>query len=279
MASMVIPYRNRNAPAVEADKALRLFCQPAKERPSDYSRLAKRARFHFRHALCEERGGVRTYVLAPADAPKGTILLVHGWASEASFMAAIAEPLRRAGYRIVLLDLPAHGRSQGRQTTLADCARAAHRVAAAFGPLHAMVGHSLGGLISLWIAEGGPPLPSSVPVRKIVLLASPNRFLDLTREFGARLGLCVHGQLGFERRLSREGRRPIERFSAASLLQPLSAEILIAHSVDDERVHFGNAEAIAARARRARLLTLNGLSHAAVLYDPGVIRSVIGFLA
>ena len=276
---MVVPIRNRNAPAVRAEEAFRLFCYPAKQRPGDYNRLAKRARFHLRQAGHGHIGGVRTYVVAPSGAAKGTILLVHGWAAEASFMAAFAEPLRRAGYRVVLLDLPAHGRSEGKFTNLAACARATHRVARSFEPLRGIVGHSLGGLISLWIAEGGPPLPAPVPVKKIALLACPNRFLDVTREFGAGLDLCEKAQLGFEWRVSRVGRRSVDRFSAANLLEPISSEVLVVHSVDDERVGYMNAKAIVASGRSARLITCEGLGHARVLYDPNVIRSVTSFIA
>ncbi len=223
--------------------------------------------------------GLKTYMLEPPDAAKGTILLIHGWTAEASFMAAIAEPLRRAGYRTVLMDLPAHGRSQGR-ASLADCARAAHRVAVAYGPLHGLVGHSLGGMISLWLAEGGPPLPFPIQVAKIAILATPDRFIELTRDFGAGLKLCLHGQLGFERRLSRTGRRPVERFSSASMLSQIAkSEVLVVHSADDERIPFHAAESIAAVSPRAKLLKCDELGHSKLLYDTAVIRSVMAFLA
>ena len=97
----------------------------------------------------------------------------HGWGAEASFLAAFAEPLRRLGFRVLALDLPAHGRSAGTRTNLAACARAAHRIAASFSPIAGMIGHSLGGLISLWVAEGGAPLGFPIPVGKLALLVCP----------------------------------------------------------------------------------------------------------
>ncbi len=277
---MSIPLRNQNAPAVRAEEAFRLFCRPAAQRPADYDRLAKRARFHLRHAVHRECAGLKTYILEPPGSAKGTILLIHGWTAEASFMAAIAEPLRRSGFRAILMDLPAHGRSPGGRASLADCARAAHRVAVADGPLHGLVGHSLGGMISLWLAEGGPPLPFPIQVAKIAILATPDRFIELTRDFGAGLKLCLHGQLGFERRLSRTGRRPVERFSSASMLSQIAkSEVLVVHSADDERIPFHAAESIAAVSPRAKLLKCDGLGHSKLLYDTAVIRSVMAFLA
>ena len=202
-----IPLRNRDAPAVRAEEAFRVFCSPEKHRPPNYRKLAHRARFHLRHASLCRHGEIQTYAFEPSRTGEGTVLLVHGWGAEASFLAAFAEPLRRRGFRVVALDLPAHGRSAGTHTNLAACARAAHRIAASFAPIAGMVGHSLGGLISLWVAEGGAPLAFPVRVEKLALLACPNRFLDVTRMFGAGLNLCESAQLGFERRLSRVGRR------------------------------------------------------------------------
>jgi hypothetical protein len=291
----VAPIKHAHAPAVDAETAFRLFCEPARERPEDYARLAKRARFHLRHASVGEFGGVRTYVLEPAGAAKGTALLIHGWASEASFMAAFAEALRRMGYRAVLFDMPAHGRSAGERADLGACARAAHRVASAFGPLRGIVGHSLGGLLALWIAdgivghslggllalwiaEGGPPLGAAIPAPRIALLASPNRFIDVARDFGAHRGLSGLAQLGFERRLSRAAGRIVERFSAAALIPALESDVLAVHSLDDEKIPFADAEAIAGSSSRVRLLRMGGLGHSKLLYDGGVIRSVASFL-
>ncbi|WP_425463028.1 hypothetical protein [Luteimonas granuli] len=53
--------------------------------------------------------------------------------------------LRAAGYAVVAFDQPAHGRTCGQRTNLPEFIVALSRVAAAFGPAAALVGHSLGG--------------------------------------------------------------------------------------------------------------------------------------
>ncbi len=179
-----------HAPAFLAEDAFRQFCLPSKRRAPGFTKLAQRARFHLRHAVAERFGEIQIYSFEPSDRSKGTILLIHGWGAEASIMAAYAEPLRRTGFRVVAFDLPAHGRLEGKYTNLAACARAAHRVAEQAAPLHGVIAHSLEGLIALWLAEGGPPLPSKIPIGKIALLACPNRFVDVARNFGAGLRLC-----------------------------------------------------------------------------------------
>ena len=273
-----MPLSNRNAPAIRAEEAFRLFCSPEKHWPSNYRKLAQRARFHLRHASVCRYGEIQTYIFEPSRKSRGTVLLVHGWGAEASFLAAFAEPLRRLSFRVVALDLPAHGRSGGTHTNLAACTRAAHRIADIFSPIAGMVGHSLGGLISLWVAEGGAPLAFPVPVAKLALLACPNRFLDVTRTFGAELSLCMKAQLGFERRLSRVGHRPVESFSAVDLINRIGGDVMAVHSADDEKVSFSDAEAIGAASPRVRLVACQGLGHSKLLYDPPVIRRVISFL-
>jgi pimeloyl-ACP methyl ester carboxylesterase len=273
-----------NAPAFAADAAFRLFCSPSQSthRPRDYRKLANQARFHLRHAnsdrLDTPGGEIQTYIFEPHEALAGTILLIHGWAAEGAFLAAYAEPLRRRGFRVVAFDLPAHGQSEGRYTNLAACARAAHRVAMLSGPLKGIIGHSMGGLVSLWIAEGGPPLPSAIGVERIVLLGCPNRLIDLTREFGKGLNLCPIAQLGFERRVSRVGHRPVSGFSAVNLLKRIDSAVLAVHSEDDREVPLANARDIATARTHARLLVRQGLGHSGLLYDSSTIRSVIAFL-
>ncbi len=56
---------------------------------------------------------LQAYVFEPdgREAIAASVLIAHGWTSEASFMAVFAEQLRRAGFRVVAFDQPAHGRS------------------------------------------------------------------------------------------------------------------------------------------------------------------------
>jgi pimeloyl-ACP methyl ester carboxylesterase len=231
-----------------------------------------------RDAVPERFGEVQTYRFKPPCRSKGTVLLIHGWAAEAAFMAAFAEPLRRIGFEVVALDLPAHGRSKGQSTNLAACARAAHGVAQLYAPLHGIVAHSLGGLVALWLAEGGPPLPSKVPVGKIALLACPNHFVDVARAFGAEHHLCRAAQSGFEMHLSRVGHRPVEGFSAERLLGTIESGVLSLHSRDDDTVPYSDALAIAAAGSKAILHSFERIGHAGLLCDPGVIRNVRAFL-
>jgi pimeloyl-ACP methyl ester carboxylesterase len=272
-------------PALAGDVAFRIFCTPelSQHRSHDHEELTARARFHLRHARWERiptpAGTVQTYVFEPDGKPRGTVMIVHGWTSEASFMTAFMEPVRRSGMRVIAFDFPAHGSSEGRRTNLADCARAMLTLCDHYGPIDAVVAHSFGGFVSLLVAEGGPPLNHAHPIGRFVLIACPNRLSEVTRNFGRALKLGPAAQRAYETHLERVGHRPVATFSAGELLSGTDAPVLIIHGRDDHEVTFRNAEDIAAARPSARLMAFDGLGHRNVLFAPPVFRAVMHELA
>lgn len=272
-------------PAVAADEAYRRFCRPdlSSHRSPIQPLLVARARVHLERATWvgveTALGRIQAYEYLPDTTPVRTIALVHGWTSEAAFMAAFIEPLRQAGNRIVTFDFPAHGFSAGRSASMIDCARAMLAVAERLGPFDAVIAHSIGGLVTLLVAEGGKPMARPMPSPRLVLIASPNELEVVAKDFGATLNLGPLAQAGFERRLERVGHRPISCFSAAVLLRARPADTLLVHSRDDEDVGFGHAERLAQAVPHVRLHATDGLGHAKVLYAPPVVRVVRDFLS
>ncbi|MEZ5816171.1 MAG: alpha/beta fold hydrolase [Hyphomicrobiaceae bacterium] len=261
------------------------FCTPAisRHRSPDHVDLVRRARFHLRLARSEtittRAGEVVTHIVEPLDGPpKASVLVVHGWTSEASFMMAIAEFLRRRRYRVVLPDLPAHGLSPGVRTSLIDCAHAVREVAEATGPIRLVVAHSMGGLAALLAGGGGPPMPTPYPFEAYALIAIPNRFQDVTRAFGREQGISLPAQVEFEHRLEKIAFRRIEDFTGVSLLNATGRPALIVHARDDEEVAFADAETIAGACPTAALEAFDGFGHRKILYAPPVARSIGAFL-
>jgi pimeloyl-ACP methyl ester carboxylesterase len=272
-------------PAKAGDLAFRIFCTPEQSqyRTSDHHHLTQRARYHLRNAnwqkVATPAGVVQCYVFDPDEDARGTVVLVHGWTSEAAFMTAFIEPLRRAGIRVLLFDFPAHGASPGRRTNLAECARAMLSVCDAYGPIDAAVAHSFGGFVALLVAEGGPPLPHAHPISRFVLIGCPNRLSDVTGHFGGQLGLTPAAQRAYEHHLERVGHRPVSTFSAVELLQTVKAPTLVIHGSCDREVPFHNAEAIAKLGAHVELQEYEGFGHRTILYAPQVMRAVMTYLA
>lgn len=273
-------------PPYEAgDAAFRLFCDPAKSerRSADHRKLCERSRYHLRNArwyrLATPAGALQTYTFMPDDEqPRGSVLFAHGWTGEASFMTALVEPLRRIGLRVCLFDFPAHGLSEGRRVNLADCARAMLWTCEALGPFDAVVAHSFGGIVSLWVGEGGPPLPRRHVAKRYVLISCPDRFSDVTRDFARLNGMSDAGRRAYEHRLERIGHRSVASFSASKLLRTVDRPVTLIHCRDDTEVLFSDAEAIAASSRSCKLLPVTGLGHRNILFAPPVMRAVMNEL-
>ncbi|HEY3771598.1 MAG TPA: alpha/beta hydrolase [Solirubrobacteraceae bacterium] len=104
--------------------------------------------------------------------PTPPIVLVHGAGAHLGWWEAVIRPLREAGHTVVALELSGHGASGHRDTYTAQTW--AHEVIAtirdvAGGP-SLLVGHSLGGRVSICAAAADPGL-----VPALVLVDAPVR--------------------------------------------------------------------------------------------------------
>jgi pimeloyl-ACP methyl ester carboxylesterase len=271
-------------PSLSGAGAYDRFCTPhlSAHRSPDHHALTERARFHLREAqmtrVPTSQGEVQTYVFEPGGTIQASVLMVHGWTGEASFMSAFAEHFRRRGFRSVLYDFPAHGLSTGKRTSLIACAHTVREIAEAFGPIHFVVAHSLGGMAALLAGSGGPPMPRPYPFQAYALIAMPNRFADVTSRFGADLGLSPAAQRSYEQRLERLAQRRIVDFTGVNLLREAGRPALLLHARDDAEVPFRNSEEIVAAYREATLHPVDDLGHRKILYAPPVVRAAAAFL-
>ena len=276
------------APGMVGRWASWLFCTPFK--PSalngQVSALMKRAQKHLdkgeAFSVRHPGGVLQAYRFhGSKGAPKrGTVILVHGWMGRAAFMSGFINPLTSEGFDVVCFDLPAHGRSDGRQTNGIECAVALQAVASEVGPVEAVVGHSFGGLVIGFAVEGRPPMTSALNVKRIALIASPNAFDDLTARVGRRIGLGPRAQTAFEKALAKIGGRGlISEYDGNHIYGDIHCPILVIHSRDDEEVPFEQGAAYQALGDHVTVMPVDGLGHRQILYAPSTIRAIRDFVA
>jgi pimeloyl-ACP methyl ester carboxylesterase len=201
------------------------------------------------------------------------VLLVHGWAGDAADLAPIAAALVRAGYEAVLVDMPAHGSSTGRRTSLVEWMWALRAIVQATGPIEAVVAHSFGAAAAtlamgeLGVAAGGA-----------VMLAPAGSPWEFVRRFAGTIGLPDARAQGMAGRVStRVGRTP-ESLDPRHAASGLAVPALVLHDPADSEVPWSHGERLAAAWPGARLEPRPGTGHRRILRDRATIDTIVGFV-
>lgn len=201
-----------------------------------------------------------------------TILLVHGWESNASRWEKFLPFLIDQGYDIVAMDAPAHGLSTGVEFNLPLYAETISRCIEEYRP-DFMIGHSIGGAASLLSQHLSP----ESGLKKMVLLGSPAEMSVILENFKSLLGLSTKSRdLLNAYFVSRFG-KGVEAYSAAEYCRNISVPTLLAHDRDDDVVRYDEALKIAKAWPHARLVTTTGLGHS--MHDDSLYRDIVEFLA
>ena len=174
-----LPFRLASAisPRLAGEMARLIFFHPMRTRPHE----AQAAVLAKAGPITLDLDGLKVAGYSWGEGP--LVLLVHGWSGHAGQMTDFVPPLTSAGYRAVALDLPAHGASGGRLSSLVHFARAIRVAAERLGPVHAIVSHSFGGggMIQAFL--------SGLRANRAVLLAPPAQFHDYWGVFRSRMGM------------------------------------------------------------------------------------------
>lgn len=255
------------APGLAARWAEALFCTPPRHRPrpAEEAFLASG-----RRSTIPWEGG-KLAAWAWGEGP--TVVLVHGWGSRAARLGTVAAALSRRGFRVVAYDGPGHGRSTGRFASLPEFARALGSVGAATGPLHGLVGHSLGGA-AIALALGG-----GLEARRVVLLAPPADVRIFSDIFAEMLAVPRPVQETMHRNLEARLRMTWADLDIPALVRRLSPAALVIHDRDDADVPIAHGERIVDAWRGSRIVRTSGLGHRAILRDPAVVRRTVDFLS
>ncbi len=198
-------------------------------------------------------------------------LLVHGWAGSSRQYRRLAARLGSAGYRVVVIDLPAHGRESGSQTNVFEIAEAIEVVARELGSINLLVAHSLGAM------SAAVAIRRSVEADRVVFVApglEPRQVLDT---FAAALDLRPNVKAALVREMeNRFGGDVWETMTDALLGLEPSGALLIVHDADDEMVPISDAELLS-RTLGADLLVTEGQGHNGVLRSGLVLDRITEF--
>jgi pimeloyl-ACP methyl ester carboxylesterase len=250
------------APHAVASKMRREFMTPRELPPRDWELplLQQAERITLRFGLSALRWGS-----GPA------VLLMHGWEGRPTQFAGLIKALVDAGYGVVALDAPAHGRSPGQEANVVVFARALLEAAGELPPLRAVIGHSMGGASAMLATQLG------LRAEVLVSISAPSRILTMLRRFSTFMGLPDQARAHFIRLVEEKAGMPASHLDVARY--QLDFPGLIVHAEDDPVVPVSEAEIIHEAWFDSQLLRLEAGGHQRVLADPRLHEAVLRLLA
>jgi pimeloyl-ACP methyl ester carboxylesterase len=199
-----------------------------------------------------------------------TVLLVHGWNGSVGQMTPFVAPLRTLGLRVVAYSAPAHGASEGSITHVPDMARAVAVMARRFGPLHAIVAHSIGATAAARAVQRG------VEVRRMAFVApgtGPERWVA---KFAAAAGI-ERIRPRFDAAVEEKAGARFAELELEAIAPAVDVPVLALHDRNDPLVPFADAKRAVEAIPAGRVVETSGLGHFRILREPAVVREVAAF--
>jgi len=257
------------SPALAARLALRMFLTPPRRKldPDDAPVVAQAVR-----RLVPVGEDAFTQWTWGEGAP--VVVVLHGWGSHAARFGHFIAPLRAAGFTVIGIDAPAHGASPGRTSDLPRFRDSLVEVLRAHEPVHAVIGHSLGGAATLTVlAETTEFHP-----RKICLFGVPSDMDYILESFAMMLGLKPRALAKLRERFARKFGRSAREISIAAAAPHVRIPVLVVHDEEDNVAPIAQGNALATSIPGASVLLTRGLGHSGGLRDAATIERVVAFL-
>jgi pimeloyl-ACP methyl ester carboxylesterase len=255
--------------SLAARLALLMFCTPPRRKldPADAPILERATRSTLR---C----GKDQFTIFRWEHPGPPVVLLHGWGSHAARFAGFVAPLHAAGFSVIGIDAPAHGTSPGRFSDLPRFRDSLAEVLRAHEPIHAVIGHSLGGGAVLTVlAETADHHP-----KKICLFGVPSDMDYILESFAMMLGLKPPALARLRALFVAKFGRAASAISVVAAAPSVRIPVLVVHDEDDNVAPMAQGAAMAEAIPGAILWRTRGFGHSGALRDPATIQRVIDFL-
>ena len=254
------------APSYASRKAIKLFATPRKGRYIDAELPVLQS------AYVDELEYNKMAVFSYRWLGKGpTVLLAHGWESNAARWHYLLKPLKENNYNVIAVDAPAHGNSGSSEFNAILYSEFINIVAQKYQP-EIIIGHSVGGMASIFF-QNKYQLKS---LKKMITLGSPAHFEGVFDRYSQMMNYnskIVNGMNDLV--VNRFGNLP-SYFSAAKLSETISIEGLIVHDEKDKIIPYSDALLINKHFKNSTLVTTQNLGHG--LKGESATKSILDFI-
>ncbi len=201
---------------------------------------------------------------------KDTILLVHGWESNAFRWKDLIKILKSEDYNIIALDAPAHGNSGSKIFNAVLYSECINLVIKQFNP-SIVIGHSIGGTASALAINN-----HELPVKKLVLLGAPSNFDEVIDNYVKIMGYNKKVIKAINNYyLKHFGYFP-EFYTIQNFSKNIQAKGLIIHDKKDRIISYKDALHISKYYKNSKLIKTAGFGHG--LKNETVYKHILEFL-
>ena len=214
-----------------------------------------------------------------------TVYINHGWSSYGYDMKTIANILLEEGYRVVIPDLPCHGRSSGRLTDQLTMSETVETLLLHYHtqtPISYIVTHSWGGAVAL-LALDRIRKNSHVEfqLEKMISISMPSRPNAIMDIFCDTLDLSEPIRKGLLEnivKIAQSDNRTLESafpIGLTDLLTPASFDYLLIHGKNDDVVHHNDSILLAEKYPHIKTRIEEDADHINILKSESVHEVIV----
>ena len=247
----------------------KLFATPLRFETPERELVMRQSAKKERLQLPEANKEIQVYVYGYS---RTRILLVHGWAGRGTQLFQIADKLLENQMMIVSFDAPAHGLSDGKRTNMLEFIEAIKAVDKKYGPFHAAVGHSFGGMSLINAVSRG------LKVNKLVTIGADNSIPEIFEYYVHKMELKPEIAKRLQRLFEKKHKTRLDHFTSVNRAERIKIPVLVIHDSEDRFVPVSSAVDIRQKLQKGELLITHGLGHHRIFRSPEVIERIIDFL-
>jgi len=199
-----------------------------------------------------------------------TILCLHGLHSQTFRWKKFIEELDFEKYRVVAIDAPGHGKSEGKFLNAIVYARLIEKLLEMYSAEY-ILAHSLGAFGSLYLFNEKPELSP----KKMALLGTPGEVSEFLEAYGKVLKINQRVYDNMHRYIEKTIGKPPSYYSAEKFAKKQTAEGLLIHDTEDVDAPYKHAQSIHRNWENSELFTTTGFGHK--LRDISVVEKVVAF--
>jgi len=141
-----------------------------------------------------------------------------------------------------------------------------------FGPFHAAIGHSWGGMTLLLAVANG------LRTEKLVTIGADDRIPEVLLEFVKKFELKPVIAKKIKKLYDKKLNRNIDEFSSTRSAKKIDIPTLVVHDTEDQFVPVSSAYKIRQNLKKGTILITHGLGHHKIFKNPVVIQKIINFI-